>query len=329
MNKAIICVIFLTACGGESNEKNSSIPKEQIPFNLYSIDGFTGEYDINELLLFSAMYVNPKTYSFDANKKLYISYQNLPIFKTEVLKQIITPTKIFSTKSQHIKSYNYLIGEQANFDGQKLKYTLNDASSSEMLTLSWEYKKIDVSGKPIIDDLNNPIHRMKKSVNSEIVASVYGVGYTDSDVFPQGAVCWQKKLAQSNQEYIDYYPERIIRHVGEEREILRTGQWNNADWIEFQSDDSDLELANVKLEIDGKVYWGFYHIIYENFILKPDQLSCDFMNEIAYKAAIPKLDKFNQQFKLENGGMDIGQIWQPLYLDKSELNPSLPEIETE
>ena len=77
-------------------------------YKLYAIDGFTGEYDINELLLFSAIYSNGKAYTFDEQNRIYIDYQSLPIFKTEVLKQIITPEKTMSKKSQHLENYPLL-----------------------------------------------------------------------------------------------------------------------------------------------------------------------------------------------------------------------------
>ena len=298
----IMGIFALTGCGNDSNETNTFVPQEKVPSKIYAIDGFTGAYDLNELLLFSAMYVNPKIYSFDTDKKLYINYQNLPIFKTEVLKQIITPTKMFSAKSQYLGSYNYLIADQANFDGQKLKYTINDESSSEMLTLSWEYKKIDVSGKPITSDLNNPIHKIQQSGTSQTLAAVYGVGFSETDIFPQGSVCWQKQYAQSSQEYIDFYPERIVQDVNEEQRVLRTGQWQNTLWTEYEPLYGHQGIANVKLIINDQTFLGFYHAAYEKFDIQPDQLSCDFMNESAFNAVTPKLDKFNQQYKLDSQG---------------------------
>ena len=67
MNRIIMSIMValcLTACGEESKEKNND-KAVKTTYKLYAIDGFTGEYDINELLLFSAIYSNGKAYTFD------------------------------------------------------------------------------------------------------------------------------------------------------------------------------------------------------------------------------------------------------------------------
>ena len=315
--------LCLTACGEESKEKNND-KAVKTTYKLYAIDGFTGEYDINELLLFSAIYSNGKAYTFDEQNRIYIDYQSLPIFKTEVLKQIITPEKTMSKKSQHLENYRYLLGENASFDGKVLKYTLGTGDDSKPLSLTWGYIEKDVSGLPILEDTNNPIHRINQSPNSQIFATTIGIGYLENEVFPQGATCWQKISAQTNQAYIEYYPERIIRHVAEDREKLRTEGWNDIEWTEFKLYENDLGLANVKIVQNGKVYWGSHHPIYER--IESNKLACDLMNDIAYNAAIPGLNKYREILEKDNLDPNLlDVIWWPGYLERVELNPYLPE----
>ena len=312
---SIACALVLTACGNDSE-------KELPPSDMYAIDGFTGAYDINELLLFTSLYANGKTYSFDTNKNLYIHYKNLPIFKTEVLRQIITPDHLFLEKSKHLEAYKYWVGSKASFNNDELSYSLSNDHQNTPFIMSWKYKKIDVSGRPIREDSNNPIHRILPGSSTEVVAATSGTGYAMNEVFPQGSVCWQKQSASSSQEYIDFYPKSIITHVEDTQEVVRSGVWNNVAWTEFKRQEGEATWANIKLEIEGDIYWGFYHFKNESLMKMPDQLACDFMNETAFNTAMSKLDKLNEA--MQNDGFDYSMeelIWRYIYLKGSQANP--------
>ncbi|MBO3655270.1 hypothetical protein [Acinetobacter bereziniae] len=300
-----IISLILISCGGSDNSSGY-----QPPSKIYAIDTFSGEYDLTSLLIFSAIYTNYKTYSFDSNRNFLVNYSDRPIFRTEVLQNIITQENISTIMPPQLENYQFLIGEQANFNEGNLQYTMINYLAPKSLILSWNYKKIDVSGKSIETDQNNPMHVIRKSPNAEIFAAIIGIGYSQSEVFPEGSVCWQKQTAQANQEYIEFYPEKVIRHVSEESQIQRSGQWNKASWIEFETDMNEPERANIKLDIDGKVYWGFYHRLNEKFIIDPNKLTCDYMNETAFKAAMFKLDVLTELRKL-----GIWDSWAIFYSD--------------
>ena len=308
MRKGFLISIFsliLISCGGSDS---SSV--YQPPSKIYAIDTFTGEYDLTSLLVFSAIYTNYKTYSFDSNRDFFVNYSDRPIFRTEALRNIITHENISTIMPPQIENYQFLIGEQANFNEDNLQYTMSNYLGPKSLILSWNYKKIDVSGKSIEADKNNPMHAIRKSPNAEVFAAIMGIGYSRSEVFPDGSACWQKQTAQANQEYIEFYPEKVIRHVTEDSQIQRSGQWNKASWIEFETDMNEPERANVKLDIDDKVYWGFYHRLNEKFTIDPNKLNCDYMNETAFKAAMFKLDVLTELRKL-----GIWDSWTIFYSD--------------
>lgn len=297
MKKTITSAIFalmLASCGGNDQDQETVIPE-----NLYAIDGYTGAYDIDDLIMFTSIYTNGKTYSFDENRNLVINYKNLPLFKTEVLRQIITPDHLFLEKSKHIERYKYWVGSSASFKHDELSYSLSSDRQNIPFILSWKYKKLDVSGRPITDDSNNPIHRL--GTTAQIMAIIYGIGYEATDTFPQGSVCWQKQSASSSHEYIDFYPKRIISHVEDTQEVVRSGVWNNVTWIEFQRQEGESALANIKLEIEGDIYWGFYHFKNESLIQVSDQLACDFMNETAFTAFSDSFSKHKKVNEALNG----------------------------
>ncbi|RKG47368.1 hypothetical protein D7V68_11870 [Acinetobacter cumulans] len=106
------------------------------------------------------------------------------------------------------------------------------------------------------------------------------------------------------------------------QDVVRSGVWNNVTWIEFQRQEGESALANIKLEIEGDIYWGFYHFKNESLIQVPDQLACDFMNETAFNAAMSKLDKLNEVFAKEGIDYSMELIWRPIYLKGSQMNPA-------
>lgn len=309
MKNAIIfsmCALVLSACGSGSDEPSVYHP----PTPIYSTDTFSGEYDLTSLFVFSAVYFNYKTYHFDSNNNFFVEYSDRPIFKTEILQHYITEEGISTIMPPQLEHFQYLVGEKANFDGENLQYTVSNYVTSRPLALSWKYKKIDVSSKAIESDQNNPMHAIKKSPNAEIMAAILGIGYPESNkLFPQGSICWQKQSAQTNQEYIEFYPEKIIRHVGEDSEIDKSGQWSKVSWVQYKKDNNEPERANLKLSINDKIYWGFYHPLNEIFTIEPNQLTCDYMNETAFKAAMFRPDAITELRRLE-----VWDKWPEFYL---------------
>lgn len=310
----MISTLILTGCGGSDNSSDSPSFSYQPPSTMYALDSFSGEYDFLSMLVFSALYVNAKEYSIDSNKNIIIKYSQKPVFKTEALQNVVTLESVSTIMPPQLGDFQHLIGEKAQFDGENLKYTVSNYAATKALTVSWKYKRIDVSGKPIMSDQNNPMHTIEKSSNAEILAAIWGMGYAaPNDLFPEGSICWQKQSAQNNQEYIEFYPEKIMRHVSEDSEVDRSGQWNKASWTQFKKDINSPERANVKLIIDNKIYWGFYHPLNESFINSSDQLTCDYMNEKAFNAVMPTFDsllKFLQGDNAEGEGYyDFGQFY--------------------
>ncbi len=308
---ASICGLCLSACGGDGTSESSS-PVNRPYQKVYTIDTFSGEYDFLTELIFSAVYMNTKTYEFDFNNNFSVKYTNTPIFKTEALRYYLTRDGISKFISQQLQNLEYLIGEQSSFDGETLKYRVNNYVSPTALMLSWKYKKIDISGMPIKSDQNNPVHTIVKSPNANIMTSILGIGYQPSDVFPKGSICWQKQSAQNSQEYIEFYPEKIIRHVSEQSTIQKTETWNNISWVQYQNDLTELDRANIKLLINDKTYWGIYHPINESFTHENNSLACDFMNETAFNAVkmiFGKDGEFNPALDTLTWG-----VWSEQYL---------------
>ena len=326
MKKIILIVmgiLALTGCGGGSDDSLSTQPSvDQPPSKIYAIDTFSGEFNMLSMLVYSALYVNDKEYKIDSKKNIYVKYGQKIVFKTEALRNIATVDGISTTLSPSLENSQYLIGENAEFDGENLQYSVSNYVGMKPLHLSWTYKRIDIAGKPIQSDLNNPMHTIKRSPNAEIFATMMGVGYpAPNNLFPEGAVCWQKQSAQNSQEYIEFYPPNIMRHVSENSEIIKTGQWGNVNWTTFKADLNEPDRANVQLIIDGKIYWGFYHPLNEIFTNNVEQMRCDYMNEQAFRAVMYTFDELHK-YMLEEG--DGSFDWEQFYLIDNDLNASLP-----
>lgn len=297
MKKTIMSAILafmLASCGGNDQDQEAVVPD-----NLYAVDRFTGAVDAEST--FVTPYVNGKIYSFDENKNLYINYSDLPIFKTEVLRQIMTPDHLFLEKSANVEQHKYWVGSSASFKNDELTYSLSSDRQNIPFILSWKYKKIDVSGRMIREDSSNPLHYIQWDSVAQVIAMVLGMPSVANNVFPQGSECWQKQSASSSQEYIEFYPEQIAPHVEDTQDIVRSGVWNNVTWIEFQRQEGESALANIKLEIEGDIYWGFYHFKNESLIQVSDQLACDFMNETAFTAFSDSFSKHKKVNEALNG----------------------------
>lgn len=267
----IINALILTACDGGSDDSKSESDKFD---TLYSFQG--GGID----LLFGA-----KTYHINENKNLLVQDASIE----ETSKYYLTQNAISTFTPPQLDQNTYLLGESATFDGTKLQYSVSNYIAEQPLVLSYQYKKIDVSGQLITDDIYNPIRQMRSSVTGQILLAILGVGYSPNEVFPKGSICWQSLSGNSNQEYIEFLPYIVDAKVFADLEIKATGNWNNVAWTRFKDKENTL-YSNVKLTIDGNDYRGKYHPQNEFFYHKSDELACNWMNRIAYKAA-------NQPFK--------------------------------
>jgi len=321
MKKIILLtnIFYLTACGGDSNDVNIPVAKRKYPLKLYAIDASTaGGMKLGS----PGLYVNGKTYMFD-NNKLFLNYENLPIFRTEVMRQILTSERYFSNKSLHLHKYEYKLGDQASYDGQKLSYRIKNDNEYALL-LSWDLEKINVTGRQFSLDLNNPIHQINKDPMSSILFAVFKLGYGDLDVFPEGSICWQKKYAYASEDFIEFFPNRTVEHVSETNKILRTNVWAGVEWTEYERNEKESELANIKVQIEDKIYWGWYQEKTKALTFSPNEFKCDFMNEIAYKAAITKLRlPSDEASDNESAVTPYNSVWPAIYLDASDYNPPL------
>lgn len=277
----IVNVLILTACGGGSDDSKSESDKFD---TLYSFQGG----GINFLS-------GAKTYHINENKNLLVQDASIE----ETSKYYLTQNAISTFTSPQLDQNTYLLGESATFDGAKLQYSVSNYIAERPLVLSYQYKKIDVSGQLITDDIYNPIRQMRSSAAGQILLTILGLDYSPKhEVFPKGSICWQSLSDNSNQEYIEFLPYIVDAKVFADLEIEATGNWNNVAWTRFKDKENTL-YSNVKLTIDGNDYRGKYHPQNEFFYHKSDELACSWMNGIAYKAANQPFEKMTNQDTIE------------------------------
>ncbi|SPL68866.1 hypothetical protein [Acinetobacter stercoris] len=290
MNKQlciILSVLSLSACGDGSNDSSTvTSPNAALVANTTTLYGYDGNYDLNFNL-------NVKTYHIDENKNLTIQYAIEPDFATEALRSFLTQDGISTTLLPKQKNNTYLIGENALFNDGKLEYTVSNAVSDHPLTLSYQYKKIDVSGLDILKDSNNPLHKLKSTIEGQIVVALFDLSYTSLQ-FPEGSICWQKQSVINSQEFIEFYTNVDNFSKPENSEIEASGSWSNINWVKFKNSENGLsDTANVKLNVNGQEYWGYYHPQNELFNENQDGFSCDLMNKTAFDAVNQPFEKLN------------------------------------
>lgn len=276
---SVMCALTLIGCGGGESSSTSSAQLITL-YNIYD----ERKSDIDPYLPYQ-----PKKYQLDHHQNLSIQYLK-GTASSNIPKTYVTQHGLSNFTSPSIGNNEYRVGKNASFDGIQLVYEVGDHQAKDALKLSEAFKKIDVSNLPLMSDQSNPVHQLNRSVEGQILAALLGLGDMEQK-FPQGASCWQKTSQKSNQDYIEFYSDDDPPHVDENSAVIKTGQWGNVSWTQFIADENQKQMADVNVNIEGKVYWGFYHPQDEVFPIQPNQFTCDFMNEIAYIAATQRLDK--------------------------------------
>ncbi len=242
-------------------------------------------------------------YRIDQKNNLSVAYLGQGISGLDAVKNYVTQEGISTFMPPKLDKDTYLIGENAHFDGETLSYTVSNYSpekpflnsSGKPLLISNQFKKIDVSGLLLVEDKNNVVRQLYSTATGQILAALLGLHYDTSERFPQGSVCWQKQSVKNSQDYIEFYPDTTIQHVSENNVIQTIAHWNNVNWTLFQQDEGQPNIANIQLSIEGKNYWGFYHEQNESFKATPNEFACDYLNEVAFKAASRPIEKlFNK-----------------------------------
>ncbi|MFH4158703.1 hypothetical protein [Acinetobacter bereziniae] len=266
-----IMSLILISCGGSDDSKNESDKFD----TLYLFQGGS-----------SNLFPRAKTYQIKENKNLLVQDTSIE----ETSKYYLTQNAISTFSSPQLDQNTFLLGESATFDGAKLQYSVSNYIAERPLVLSYQYKKIDVSGQLLTDDIYNPIRQMNSSATGQILVAILGLGYSPNKVFPKGSICWQSLSANSSQEYIEFLPYIVDAKIFANLEIEATGNWSNVVWTRFKDKENTL-YYNVKLTIDGKDYQGKYHPQNEFFYHKTDELTCNWMNHTAYKAVNQPFEK--------------------------------------
>ncbi|WP_143222586.1 hypothetical protein [Acinetobacter silvestris] len=283
----LISMLFLTACGGGSGDSHSNDKEQLASQDLYRM---TGDPLFNLEL---------SRYRIDQKNNLSVAYLRQGMSGLDAVKNYVTQEGISTFMPQKLDKETYLIGENAHFDGETLAYTVSNYSpekpflnsTGKPLLISNQFKKIDVSGLPLVEDKNNVVRQLYSSATGQILAALLGLYYDASDRFPKGSVCWQKQSVKNSQDYIEFYPDTTIQHVSEDSVIQTIAHWNYVDWTKFKQGEGQPNLANVQLSIEGKNYWGFYHEQNESFKDTPNEFACDYLNEVAFKAVSRSIEK--------------------------------------
>lgn len=267
---------ILTACGGGSDASDDQANQQNAPNMLYAfVDNGSG------------IGIGFKKYHLDGDKKLLVQNES-----TEgIAKNYATADGLSTTSPPQIDEKTYILGENASFDGEKLQYSVSNFDPKKPLILTKMYKQIDVSGRAIRDDANNPVRIMYSSTGGLILAGLLGIkDLTDADIFSKGSMCWQLLSSRSNQDYIQFNMSSDYSELFTQAEVEHTGTWNKVAWIRYK----DLtDFPNTKLTIEGKDYWGLYYASHENKVPNTSELKCDLMNETAYKVVNKPFEKLN------------------------------------
>ena len=270
-----ISALMLSACGG-SDHSDEQVNQLNEPNTFYAF--------INHG---SGVGIGLKKYHLNENQELLIQNE----FTGDIVRNYATADGFSTTQPPQIDSKAYIIGENASFDGKKLQYSVSHYNIEKPLILTKTYKQIDVSGRLMSEDINNPVGVLYSTITGEILATNLGIPrLTNADTFPKGSICWQQQSLWSNQDYIEFEPPIDNLQVFENAEVDLMGNWNRVDWIRYKNLTT---FPNTKLTIDGKDYWGLYYSQQEERLSDSTELKCDLMNEIAYKVVNLPFEKFN------------------------------------
>mgnify|MGYP001089576474 CR=1 FL=1 len=276
-----LSVLSLVACSEENDDHYGTVDPKNNAF--YSYDIGTAKQS-NKL--------TKKIYQVDKNNELLITYTEKPVLQTEALRNFITSNGISAILPPQNTTGAYIIGRKSVFNDNVLEYEPYNLDQKTTFKLTYQLKKIDLSGLQVSDYIRYFLRQVTASsfINEASLQILEAILFS-SDKFPSGATCWQKQVQLSTQEYIESYPTQNLEHVSTSNNVQNQGIWQNAAWTVFEPN-VELNLANTRVHYQGKEHWGFYHTTREvNPVSPTNELACDFFNESAFKSVEKQLGR--------------------------------------
>lgn len=186
-----------------------------------------------------------------------------------------------------------MVGRKAIFNDSVLEYEPYNLEQRITFKLTYQLKKIDLSGLQVSDAVRYFLSQATAStlINDATLEILQALLFASQDKFPSGATCWQKQVQLSTQDYIESYPTQNLAHVSTSSNVQNQGIWQNAAWTAFQPS-TEFNLANTRIRHQAREYWGFYHTTREvQVVPSTNELACDLFNESAFKSVDKVLGK--------------------------------------
>ncbi|MDH0032757.1 MULTISPECIES: hypothetical protein [unclassified Acinetobacter] len=281
----LICmgVLGLTACGGGDDAIYEIVdPSSKASFFSYDIATAKAGDDLTK-----------KTYQVDKDKNFIVNYSQAPKLQTEATRNFLTKDELSQISPPQNTTGAYWVGDNAIFNDTVLEYEPYNFGNKTPFKLSYQLKKIDLSGQEIADYLDYFYTQAQRStkVGDTTLGLIKSLTVATTDKFPNNAVCWQKQVQLSTQDYIEFYPTQALDHVSTNNTVLGAGTWQNAGWTVYQPSDTQ-NLADTRVLYQNKEYWGFAHAQKEVNDAQPNSvLACDFFNDTAFKSVDKVLNK--------------------------------------
>ncbi len=213
--------------------------------------------------------------------------------QTEALRNFITNNGISTIFPPQNTNAAYIVGREATFSDTVLEYEPSNLEQRTSFKLTYQLRKIDLSGLDVSDYVNYFLTQAaaSSSISDATLQIIQALLLSTQDKFPSGATCWQKQVQLSTQDYIESYPTQNLSHVSTNSNIQNQGIWQNAAWTAFQPN-TEMNLADTRIRYQSREYWGFYHNTREvNAVSPANELACDFFNESAFKSVDRVLSK--------------------------------------
>lgn len=269
-------VLGLTACGGGDDAIYEIVdPSSKASFFGYDIATAKAGDDLTK-----------KTYQVDKDKNFIVNYSQTPKQQTESLRSFLTRDEVSGFLPPQNTANAYLIGERTIFNDTVLEYEPSNFGRKVPFKLTYQLRKIDLSGQNVSDYLKYFLSQANDSPSvSDVTLTAIRtlITTTKLEKFPANTACWQKVTQLASQDYIEFYPPQSVNTVSNNSTIQFQDTWQTANWTLYQPH-PDLNLANVRIRKSNQENWGFFHQVREVNATQPnDVLACDFFNETAFK----------------------------------------------
>ncbi|WP_312050498.1 hypothetical protein [Acinetobacter courvalinii] len=274
--------LSLVACSEENDDHYGTVDPKNNAFYSYDL---AAANQSNKLI--------KKSYQIDKNNDLLIAYNEKPVLQTEALRNFITSNGISTIFPPQNTAGAYMVGRKAIFNDRVLEYEPYNLEQRTTFKLTYQLKKIDLSGLQVSDAVRYFLSQATAStlINDATLEILQALLFASQDKFPSGATCWQKQVQLSTQDYIESYPTQNLAHVSTSSNIQNQGIWQNAAWTAFQPS-TEFNLANTRIRHQAREYWGFYHTTREvQVVPSTNELACDLFNESAFKSVDKVLGK--------------------------------------